>query len=195
MGRTGSSNYYGGFTSVSTTTPQVLTNSNTETTSMVAGYLGVTPDETKSGIEAHLKQSTSELYFKVANAVQNLELINVGEVMENLTNKCDVDLANCTKPYIIEVSDKSLLPSWYRVYSDGWCEQGGVQASSTTGAVTISFLKPYIDLNYIILKNYGSSGTTNMSERAVSFYSKTETSATTYNMMAGANWYSCGYIA
>ena len=35
--------------------------------------------------------------------------------------------------------------SWYRVYSDGWCEQGG----SNTGAVTISLLKPYANSNYI----------------------------------------------
>ena len=44
--------------------------------------------------------------------------------------------------------------SWYRVYSDGWCEQGGKWTGSVSidaGAekvVTITFLKPYKDINY-----------------------------------------------
>ena len=90
MGRTGSSNYYGGFTATATTVPQELTNSNPETT-VVGGYLGVTTNETTSGIEAHLKQSEAQLYFKVANAVQNLELLNVGEITESLAGKVDIN--------------------------------------------------------------------------------------------------------
>lgn len=46
--------------------------------------LGVTTDSTKSGIIA--EQSTAQLYFKVANAVQNLELLDVGEVLEAVNN-------------------------------------------------------------------------------------------------------------
>ena len=42
--------------------------------------VGVSTDSTKSGIIA--EESTSQLYFKVANAVQNLELLNAGEVLE-----------------------------------------------------------------------------------------------------------------
>lgn len=36
--------------------------------------------------------------------------------------------------------------SWYRVYSDGWCEQGGY--GSATPQLTITFLKPFKDTNY-----------------------------------------------
>ena len=43
---------------------------------------GVTTDATKSGIIA--QESTAQLYFKVANAVENLEILNVGQVMEEL---------------------------------------------------------------------------------------------------------------
>lgn len=53
----------------------------------VYGTYGITTDPTKSGIEAHLEQNnTAQLYFKVANAVQNLELLNVGEVLEAVNN-------------------------------------------------------------------------------------------------------------
>jgi hypothetical protein len=49
--------------------------------------VGVTSDPTKSGIEAHLvENTTAKLYFKVANAVQNLELLDAGEVLEGLAN-------------------------------------------------------------------------------------------------------------
>ena len=41
-----------------------------------------------SGIIAE-ESTTAQLYFKVANAVQNLELLNVGEVLEALTLKTD----------------------------------------------------------------------------------------------------------
>ena len=48
---------------------------------------GVTTDPTKSGIEAHLVENTNaQLYFKVANAVQNLELLDAGEVLEAVNN-------------------------------------------------------------------------------------------------------------
>lgn len=40
-----------------------------------------------SGIIA--EESTAQLYFKVANAVQNLELLDAGEVLEALANKVD----------------------------------------------------------------------------------------------------------
>ena len=46
--------------------------------------LGVTSDPTKSGIIA--EESAAQLYFKVANAVRNLELLDAGEVLEGLAN-------------------------------------------------------------------------------------------------------------
>lgn len=36
---------------------------------------------------------------------------------------------------------------WYRVYSDGWCEQGGTAYISALGT-TISFIQPYISNEY-----------------------------------------------
>ena len=46
--------------------------------------VGITTDSSKSGIVA--EQSTAQLYFKVANAVQNLELLDAGEVLEAVNN-------------------------------------------------------------------------------------------------------------
>ena len=39
--------------------------------------------------------------------------------------------------------------SWYRIWSDGWIEQGGLVSSSTSG--TILLLKPYNTTDYITM--------------------------------------------
>lgn len=54
---------------------------------------------------------------------------------------------------IIETSDKALLPSWYRIWSDGWCEQGGY--STANGNITL--LKPYINTNFNVVVTMKSS--------------------------------------
>ena len=53
--------------------------------------LGLTTDPSKSGIivDTTLPDDV-QLYFKVANAVENLEILNVGQVMEELSNKVNV---------------------------------------------------------------------------------------------------------
>lgn len=37
---------------------------------------------------------------------------------------------------------------WYRLYSDGWCEQGGVVTRTATTPITINLYKTYADYNY-----------------------------------------------
>ena len=57
-------------------------------------------------------------------------------------------------------------PTWYNLYSDGWCEQGGRLSVSSNQTVTITFLKPFINTNYTAFKNLGvkSVGTSNAQE-------------------------------
>lgn len=40
--------------------------------------------------------------------------------------------------------------SWYRVYSDGWCEQGGMIPDASPSATTVALLKNYKDTDYLI---------------------------------------------
>ena len=95
--------------------------------------LGITTDPTKSGIIA--EQSTAQLYFKVANAVQNLELLNVGEVLDVLANKVDInskvidgqwvgsvmELSNASTTGTYEIDLSSYLPddSCYEIMVEG----------------------------------------------------------------------------
>lgn len=66
------------------------------------GIIGVTTDASKSGIIAQ-ESSTSKLYFKVGNAVQNLQLIDVGRLEEN---KANTDASNFNQ------TGKSQITKW-----------------------------------------------------------------------------------
>jgi len=50
--------------------------------------------------------------------------------------------------------------SWYRVWSDGWCEQGGVTGTESTTrgqTISISFLKQFADTNYTVIASDGTT--------------------------------------
>lgn len=106
-----------------------------------------------------------------------------------LTSKADADLANCTKPYITDTYSSGT--AWYRVWSDGWCEQG----DTTQENVTITFLKEFSDTNYFI------SGITPI---LVGIYAVTYDNKNTSSIIlrvgddtsgtAPVTWYACGYI-
>lgn len=164
-----------------------------ETTAATMFYtdkaIGIVSDPTKSGIIA--EQSTSQLYFKVANAVQNLELLDVGKVMEAVADK--ISHQDC-KAYITETYKNGT--SWYRVYSDGWCEQGGISNVVNTGTV-VNLLKPFKDTNYTIqvTSRFGaaSAGAT-VNVWGVSTTVSTMTLGSGTNAANPVQWQASGYI-
>ena len=92
--------------------------------------------------------------------------------------------------------------SWYRIYSDGWCEQGGVCTSHSynTSNQQVNFIKPYLDTNYEVLAVAGA--TTQQSwQIAVRVAVKTTTGL---DIRGGTNadsaytgecsWYTAGYV-
>ena len=78
--------------------------------------------------------------------------------------------------------------SWYRIYSDGWCEQGG---QNNLGA-SVYFLKPYNHTNYTI-------NITWLNGASAGYYSGIN-NYSTYFSIGGpsgaiqACWFSCGYL-
>lgn len=108
-----------------------------------ATIFGVTTDPSKSGmIVDKTVPDGFQLYYKVSNAVQNLELLDVAEVTTALANK--IGRTEC-KAYITETYVNGT--SGYRLYSDGWCEQWGKTEYSVDGQ-TVTLLKPMKDVNY-----------------------------------------------
>lgn len=55
---------------------------------------------------------------------------------------------------IKEKKPTSVDPTWYRQWSDGWLEQGGIVAGNGVyGLTTVTLLKPYSSVNYIVKAN------------------------------------------
>ena len=61
--------------------------------------------------------------------------------------------------------------SWYRVWSDGWIEQGGTCTSGTS----VTLLQPYVDNNYTLTPTYSSKATG------------------AFTPSQSGNWYACGF--
>ena len=77
--------------------------------------------------------------------------------------------------------------SWYRIYSDGWIEQGGVLGANTAD---LTYLKSFKNTNYSIFTTYfggsGRNGTGYPSE-------KTKNGATIVKASIPISWFACGY--
>lgn len=83
---------------------------------------------------------------------------------------------------------------WYRVWSDGWVEQGGRINKNATQPVTL--LKPFVDAQYhlLILPNYGTN-TIAWDEICYRTDSADNYARTTTSFRVGSkvgDWYACG---
>lgn len=87
--------------------------------------------------------------------------------------------------------------SWYRIYSDGWCEQGGTVSVSSSGVSTVNLLKEYASTSYQVFKNYNSSATSNMQDNEGSCFNKTVSSFDVSNSTGDTSsfdWFAMGYL-
>ena len=131
---------------------------------------------------------------------------NTTSMLERLDNQYNLIQELQNRRYITETWKNGT--SWYRIWSDGWIEQGGVfDAGSLIADMTgkpITFYKPFSDTNYVI---YGSSirydrdGQSNgLSSCDVSFYTFKKESCYIRWYMSGGNeiaryatWVAQGY--
>ena len=96
--------------------------------------------------------------------------------------------------YITQTFTDAYTGSWYRIWSDGWCEQGGKIDTSATSA-TLTLLQAYKDMNYSgSVDNQTSAYTYTYN---LSFRPSTTTTATLLTGTADAStciWTAQGYI-
>lgn len=89
--------------------------------------------------------------------------------------------------------------TWYREYSDGWLEQGGIATEPYYSTVNqVTYLKPFKDTNYTLVVS--SVREVNYSEANMSVYNqafnKTATGFQNYTASTlTKNWYACGISA
>lgn len=130
------------------------------------------------------------LYYYVGDVVQDASLINAGRVLEYFSK---LNTVHC----VIETFKSGT--SWYRVYDDGWVEQGAT-ISLTACPQTITLLKQYQDNNYTICIG-GGDPDSNAAVCSTSVYSRAVGS---FSLASGYNgtfyscvisWFACGYGA
>lgn len=119
-----------------------------------------------------------------------LKLISqVDKITDDITN-----IQNSVSGNICVTETYQNGTSWYRVYSDGWCEQGGVANATYTGTV-VTLLKPYRDTNYkgLAINNGGNTSAT--INTAFTARSTTQiTLASGFTAAASTIWRTWGYI-
>lgn len=136
-------------------------------------------------------------YIVIATSAKTAIEADIDQIASDLNGKADADLTNCTKPHIVETYVNGT--SWYRVYSDGWCEQGGEVSNLNIGAATstVIFLKAFADTNYTLtFGTFGAGyGAAEANFRCTAYNS---TSCTFYNNSGSVTtykWQACGYIS
>jgi microcystin-dependent protein len=114
---------------------------------------------------------------------------DISQILTELTNKADrrlsnLDTANLACHVVVDSYYDSTTGDWYRVYDDGWVEQGGrgVRPSGTSTLV-VNLLKPMADDKYTIMRTNGAgkSGggySGNITEEFYGVYDCTTTSFT-----------------
>ena len=162
---------------------------------------GLTTDSSKSGVVAQTsnllqKDDSKYLYVCVGNTTNYTgitDVINQGmgileqvsAVAEDVESRVKLDGSNADFLYVKETYVNGF--SWYRIWSDGWCEQGG-QSSVITATTTITLLKDYKNTQYNLYLAGTSAGYPWIISRTTqSFVADTSAAAT-------VDWKACGYI-
>ena len=134
------------------------------------------------------------LYHGADGSITDFETNNVFRAVDY--NEFNKSINTLSKAYITETYSNGT--SWYRVYSDGWCEQSGRVTLSSGSITTVTLLKNYANIDYNInleIRQDGFNGDKwmpyiNAEPTVSSFVVKNSTSSTTLLM-----WRACGYIS
>lgn len=124
--------------------------------------------------------------------------ININQIGEALNDKMDRDAQNIESPTAIVIDTYTSGTNWYRIYSDGWCEQGGYCETTGDGVKTNSLLIAFNSNVYTIVLTQEST-TTQMNNTAAGSLWITAKTSTTFSVADdlwgnGCHWYACGYI-
>lgn len=109
--------------------------------------------------------------------------INIGAIVETLNDKEDRDLKNTDTGSGADAVIDFQVPTaendytWYRKYTSGWVEQGGVEYFTNSSNVvrTITLPVEMADTNYNVSVCSGRTDNNNDAPRAVGYYNKSTT--------------------
>ena len=124
------------------------------------------------------------LYYYVGDTLQNAQLVNVARIEEKLT---DVNAAS--RGYVVESYHNET--EWYRIYSDGWIEQGFYDTTNADHVVTL--LTPMADTNYVV--SIGQSGDGASAQVGRSTWKEKTATTLKLKSVTPTDWVIAGYKA
>lgn len=150
--------------------------------SSASAYLEVTGNKVTS-----LSSSSTDTQYPSAKCVYN-----------SLSNKIDTSSLTEVKCVVTTYSNGT---SWYRIWSDGWCEQGG-RVTNAGSSGTVTMLQSYASLNYTLVCQEGSTTDFGGTDSDTAGYAENigvtdgTVNSFRYSITSGRyfNWYACGYL-
>ena len=134
--------------------------------------------------------------IKAFDAATNPGLIDITALANNVDGKLDKSVNGTAVKYITETFNDDT--NWYRKWSDGWVEQGGITMSGNVSTIhdkTYSFFIPFQDVNYSIFINQLTGAIGTVSNGMVIRKMNGNTFNVLYQPEAANlsyNWHACG---
>lgn len=138
-----------------------------------------------------------------AEKIKELIKEAIDGIVTSVNGKADKDLENVDTSKSILVDSFRDGASWYRIYSDGFCVQGGhfYDVSANGAWRTITLLKPYVDNNYIVQMTPASDQDIYSSTLGSYYYGCSykmsncfQVLCHTYKNITSRDWIAFGYI-
>lgn len=130
-------------------------------------------------------------YYKVGNTITNVENIDVGTILDSISDMVHASEFVETKRIVTATWRSG--KNWYTKYSDGWIEQGGQFTMSGTG-YDLTFNTPFstTDYTFLAIKTDVTGGY--QYDAVNGFTSRTVKGGYVYSYHRGLNdWRACGY--
>lgn len=152
-------------------------------------YSGVSP----YGDSAWVRPQSKNLlrYYKVGNTITNVENIDVGTILDSISDMVHASEFVETKRIVTATWRSG--KNWYTKYSDGWIEQGGQFTMSGTG-YDLTFNTPFstTDYTFLAIKTDVTGGY--QYDAVNGFTNRTVKGGHVYSYNKGTNdWMACGY--
>lgn len=149
-------------------------------------------DDVSGGASVYTKNQVNNLLSAKANSTDVYTKSETNTALNAKVNNSD--LVQCE--VIVETWHEGT--EWYRVWSDGWCEQGGAWGTNTSNWANASvvFHKSFVDTNYNLLVqgNWNEAGSSSCKVTARSNTGFTGTYANNLYSVMPSYWEAKGYI-
>lgn len=152
-------------------------------------YSGVSPYRDNAWVRPQSKNLLR--YYKVGNTITNVENIDVGTILDSISDV--VHASEFVETKRIVTATWRHETSWYTKYSDGWIEQGGRFGMGGTG-YDLTFNIPFTtkDYTFLAIKTDVTSGY--QYDAVNGFTNRTVKGGHVYSYNKGLNdWRACGY--